>query len=420
MRWSLAKVIRSGLPFASQALISISNLVIGLVLARTVSPREYGLYVLGFSIAMIVVGVQESLVSTPVTVRLATATPVRKVRLLAQTRHALTSVSLLLFGAAAVWDLALWATSTGESIRFFGTCSVVAALGWGAWDFRRTESFALGSTRRLARIDMTYVVLVLGGFGLLLLAGQISARAVLLDVGVAGILAAAVSGGRQPFQAARLPRLKRMMGCWWQTGRWSFGASQITWIQSQGYIYLVSGMLSIAALAAVSAARMLFAPLATLFAAWAKSSLPQLARLFGERDRSGFWRAMGVGLVLFLAINCLWGISLFAARGFVAETVFLGKYPDIMELAGWWLFAMTMTHLRSVAAIGLRSTGGFTQLTRIAFVGAGLTCALAPPMIAWKAGVGAVAALGIVEMLAAVQCLFALVARTRHMGNSTQ
>lgn len=56
-------------PLVGQVGISLSNLLMGVLLIRYAAPPEYGLYVLGFSIAMFLVGIQDGLISVPVMVR---------------------------------------------------------------------------------------------------------------------------------------------------------------------------------------------------------------------------------------------------------------------------------------------------------------------------------------------------------------
>lgn len=60
---------RKGLvTLADQAVASATNFLTGIIIGRTLAKEEFGLYMLGFSIVLLIVNVQTSLISTPYTI----------------------------------------------------------------------------------------------------------------------------------------------------------------------------------------------------------------------------------------------------------------------------------------------------------------------------------------------------------------
>jgi O-antigen/teichoic acid export membrane protein len=190
-------------------------------------------------------------------------------------------------------------------------------------------------------------------------------------------------------------------------GRWSFAAAQASWVQSQAYIYITTAMLNLEALAALAAARMLVAPLATALAAWAKAALPRLAESAAHTRLAAAWRSSAA----FLGLVALWETALLLAGDLVAERLFLGKYPQIAELTLLWAIVMAANGFRTIMMTALRAGGHFTALTRASTAGAIATVMLCPLGVLVLAGKGALLALAAVEF--AIGLLFVMLLRRR-------
>jgi O-antigen/teichoic acid export membrane protein len=71
-------ITRAGIAAADQTLLSAVNFVVQIILIKTTSKDEYGLYSLGFSIIMYLMSFQNAIVNTPITVTLAERTSEEK------------------------------------------------------------------------------------------------------------------------------------------------------------------------------------------------------------------------------------------------------------------------------------------------------------------------------------------------------
>ncbi len=404
-------------PLVGQVGISLSNLLMGVLLIRYAAPPEYGLYVLGFSIAMFLVGIQDGLISVPVMVRAGAFGGGARERFLRWNRRALyLCVSLIAF-VLIVAGLPTVAAIGWEVSPGFLVSVVAAAAAWIAWDFQRGEALALRRAGGLLRVDLTYLTVVAVGASALAAASRLSATAMLSTVACAAAGAAAsglvLARGRV---LGRLLTARRALRLWWQRGRYSLLTGLVSWVQSQGYIYLCAGLLGLESLARVAAARLLFAPLATLLTAWSKATATGAAEQWREGRQPALLRTLLRSTAGFAALVALWCTVILAVQGFVLDDVFKGKYLDMTALVLAWGFAFLANAGRTVWQLGLRASGSFGQLARLAAMGAVVSLGVTFFGIHLLGEVGAIAGFAAAEAL--VGLLAALYCRSRSLRAS--
>ena len=139
--------------------ISLSNLLIGVLLARALTPFDYGSYVLGMSIVLLAVGIQDSLVCIPAIVRMGRFPESTKRCHFSRIKRFAHSVGL---GAACigavVGSIALVATGRTSDINMALAVSA-AGFGWVTWDFARAEGYATSNIRQVASADTAYLAI---------------------------------------------------------------------------------------------------------------------------------------------------------------------------------------------------------------------------------------------------------------------
>jgi O-antigen/teichoic acid export membrane protein len=189
---------------------------------------------------------------------------------------------------------------------------------------------------------------------------------------------------------------------WLARGKWSLAAGQITWLQSQSYIYLIVAFLGLHALATVAAARLLFAPLTTGVAAWTKIMLPRLSA--GTTGRS-MVRQLSVWSLLLIAVLGVWSAALVLGSGWIDERVFEGKYHDVQGVLICWAVVMCATFLRSVWQTGLRACNRFDSVFRISSVGAILSLVVISLGAQHFRVYGALLGLGLAELATSLLCM---------------
>lgn len=401
------------IPLCGQAGSSLSSLAIGLLLIRGTTPAEYGLYVVGFSLALYLSSIQDGLVSAPVIVRASALALGPRTRYLRWNARAAIAWWLGIAAAGSVLGEALGLRWPRLGPLGFGLATAFASLGWIAWDLQRAQAFALDRLGRLLLVDLTYIVAIAMGCAIMWAAGLLTACAALVCIGMAGTCSWIIAAPVARSVETKVVRLRRSLAYWWGRGRWSLASSQITWLQSQGYIYLVSALLGLEALAKVSAVRLLFAPLATLLAAWTKSVLPRLSQRAAAGQGPEVRSLLEQSCLVLLGILVLWASAIAALSGSVAEALFAGKYADLRVLSMCWGLAFAASFLRGIWQTGLRAFGGFAVMSRIAglalIVSASATCLGA---LAFRE-TGAVLGLALAELIAGVLLARTVIAHCR-------
>jgi O-antigen/teichoic acid export membrane protein len=198
----------------------------------------------------------------------------------------------------------------------------------------------------------------------------------------------------------------RALWLWWKRGRLSLFVSLISWVQSQGYIYICSALLGIEVLARVAAARLLFAPLATVLAAWAKGATTRNAELYRQREFAALTRHLVRATIGFALLTLGWcGLILFL-QGLLLDVVFKGKYNGMTALIIAWGLTSVVNAWGTIWRLSLRVAANYLSLTRVAMVGAGTSVLIALAAMQWYGEIGAVIG------LAAGEAVMALIAVT--------
>lgn len=176
--------IRSGWSaLLNQGVVSLNNFLTGVIIGRLCSKDEFGLYMLGFSIVLVILDLQVSLVSTPYMVY----SPHFK-----GSRHKLYAGSCLLhqFGLSIIvmLGLAVWGAALSFGIGPPGLVKVVWALATVVSlimlrEFVRRVSFADLRMESALLFDTCIAVIQIGGLMLIYLLGILSANSAFWVIG---------------------------------------------------------------------------------------------------------------------------------------------------------------------------------------------------------------------------------------------
>ncbi len=217
------------LAVGDQVVVSATNFLTGVIIGRACAKEEFGLYLLGMSIVLVLVDVQTSLISSPYMVY--------SPRLSGRQRARYTGSALVHFsgvaGLAAAL-LGLGAVLVLPQVGITGLGRVVGAVAAAVAlillrEFVRRLFFAHLDFVSALLMDMTVALVQLGLLGVLAVRGAISAPAAFLAIGIASLGAAgsALFIRRASFEI-RWQRIGKDFCTNWSLGRWIF-ASGILW-----------------------------------------------------------------------------------------------------------------------------------------------------------------------------------------------
>jgi O-antigen/teichoic acid export membrane protein len=284
---------------ADQAVSSLSNAALTLVIARTVAPAEFGAFALAFSIYSFCVAVSQALAGQVVMIRYS-AEPAA-VRLRAATAAGGTALalgalaSLVLVGVSIVVDLPLRGVLLALAVLF------PTLLLQDTW---RTVFVSRGTPREAFINDAVWVALQVVAIGALIVVGVDSAAAYTLAWGGAAAGAAAYGvlqvGARPRIGMARrfVVDHRDVSGPSVAQAISILGANQIAFV-------LVAAFGTIEVVGALRGALTLLGPLNIVGFALGTFAVPEIVRL--DLDRRGLvFTALGISAVL-VVVDLMWG-----------------------------------------------------------------------------------------------------------------
>jgi O-antigen/teichoic acid export membrane protein len=298
-------VRRAGWSAVDQGLSSLSNVALGVLLARELTREAFGAYGLAFAAYALVLSATRGLVSSVLQIRFTAAEP-------SSQRGALRDSS----GASLVVALAVAAPAVLLSRLVGGPVGVallamaVTLPGLLVQDSLRLALLTVGRARAAAANDLVWVALELPVLAVLLWQDSVSLGRAVTVWGGAACVAALVG----VFQAGVVPSVRRGVG--WLTTHRDLGLpmfAEFLLIAAVGpaTLLLAGAVTDLREVAALRAAEVLLSPVNLLFGAAVLIVVPEAARVLSTRPdrlprvlRTGGWAfatvAISFGLVVVL------------------------------------------------------------------------------------------------------------------------
>lgn len=262
----------------TQALLSATNLAVGLNLLRHTTDLQYGYYVLMQSSILYLCVAQGSFIQPQLITRMRAADAAGRAALIGgllrdQRRTWLLAAALFVAVTGVLWLSGKLDTAT-VLVVFAASAAGVATL------YREFFRMVLLGHRRpvdVLGVDGVYATLVLGGA---LIATRTAAPAAVTGLSLAlaaltsGWLAARALWRFERWNILGAPGILRELV---PLGTWSTAGASVHWVLSQGYTYLVAAVLSVPAVAAIAATRLTIMPINLLSSGVGTVMLPTIA-----------------------------------------------------------------------------------------------------------------------------------------------
>ncbi|MGE4093546.1 MAG: lipopolysaccharide biosynthesis protein [Candidatus Binatia bacterium] len=374
-RLSSPLIARSAIAFLDQAILSATNFLVSIILIRHVPKEEYGYYSIAFAVALFLVSIQDALVSSPVSVLLASKKE--------EARHTYVSavywgqflflVPTVCLGLLITIGLLYMGIDTVKVLTVGSIC--IAALGVLPREFARAYYFAEETPLTVLKLDSCYVAVYLGSISVTHLSCGISVPVVFVFMGVSGFLTAAIFNGcrrwRCDWASIRATYKEN-----WNFGRWTLFGVFVTHIQSYCNLYLLGALLSGAAAGSVSASRLPLMPLALIQAGWNKIALPRGASLRESRQLHRFFKEqmlvsviVGIGIVLYVSV-------LLMSADFLKQFLFTKEYESALNFIIFWGMINIASYAALNASCGLQVIREFSIIAKVNFVTMTITLSL--------------------------------------------
>jgi O-antigen/teichoic acid export membrane protein len=322
----------------AQALLSAANLLVSLILIRETADAQYGYYILVFGAIMLLVSLQNAFFGPPVAIRLVKLD--RSGRrdlvggLLREQRRMLRrgGVPLLLIAVAYLWATGTLDWQTGPLLAA-AFLAISAALNR---EFFRMTLLAYRRTEDVLKADVVYAAMLVAGAVLAVLTPAPATCASLT------LCASALVGGWLLRRRLRLleglntdgaPHILREVAA---TGAWSAAGAGSHWAFSQGYSYLVAGVLGVASVASIAATRQLMMPVNLLSTGISSIMLPTISGLLNKHPASTVFRRLLLMSAGLAAAALLYLVTLWLLRDWVFSQLLRKNFAERDMLLLLW------------------------------------------------------------------------------------
>jgi O-antigen/teichoic acid export membrane protein len=364
---------RAGWGLADQGLSSLSNLAVGVVVARSSTVADFGVYALAFGGYTIALNVSRAISTEPLAVRHSGArTPEWERAVRASTATALfTGVLASLLGLAIAAVPAV--PSRGVLLAF--ALTMPGLLLQDAW---RWAFFVVGEGQKAFVNDLIWLLAMLAIFGGLYATGTTSAFTLTFAWGLGAVIAAIA--GR--FQAGVAPR--RQLIREWVKRNWDVSPKYVGEMLAvsgtiQLYMLGITAAAGLVATAGIRGAQVLLGPVNVLNQGIRMISVPEASRAL----RHSYRRLWLVGLAISLGVGAgalAWG-AIFLLLPPVVGRELLG--PGVWNQAHSVLVPVIL-----LQALGASNAGAFAILRALTAATRGLRVRLISSVVLIISGVG--------------------------------
>jgi O-antigen/teichoic acid export membrane protein len=275
-----------------QGVISLSNFLATIILARYVSPTELGVYGVGFILLRLVRAIQEGIIVQPMNVFGASMDAATYKRYGSSTSVIQVMLALFMATAAAVggWILIKFGNDTAGPTLFSLWFPI---LSWQLYEYLRRSLYTRGAIPRALANTILSNGIRLGIMIWFVNLGNLT--------GVTGLEAIAWGSFVTIFSGLYFTRsywtrnILNIKLTWirnWNFGRWILGGSVANWVAVEFYPILAAGLISFAAAGAYRALQNLVAPIHLLLRAIDTFLTPRASRIYDQNGRQGLSRTL--------------------------------------------------------------------------------------------------------------------------------
>ncbi|HEV2397360.1 MAG TPA: hypothetical protein VGS27_10505 [Candidatus Sulfotelmatobacter sp.] len=354
-RWTA----KGGLAILDQGLISGSNFLIGILLARWLVPAEYGAFSLAFSVFLLLSYVYQSLLSEPQGVF--SGSTYRQclrgyLKALLGIQALVTAFGIVLLGGSAAVVYAM-----GKADGLPGALAGVAIASpciLFFWLLRRAYYMNLAPARA-AIGAFIYCVLVTGGLFVAYKKALVSpfTAYLLMAIGALGtgfFLLSQVNKALPP-DTTQGPTASQAWHKHWEYGRWALAVSVVTWIPYYMYYPLVSYFGGMAQAGQLRALMNLSLPMEQSYTALSILFLPYAARVCREKGiQSSGPLVRRITMLFIFGALAYWAV-LIPFKGVVFHVLYGGKYMEVTPLIPYVALGTTLWSAAFGPAILLRA-----------------------------------------------------------------
>ena len=361
---------------ADQAVVSGSNFITGILLARFLGPESFGMFVLLQSIVLYFNSFQSALIFQP----MMSAAPQMAEQQRANYLHGVFALQLMLCGVLSL--LIVIITSIIYTFDFhihlgidtnIIAATIAALLAFQLQDWQRRYYFVQEKPSSSFLIDTISYGSQVALLGIFYLNNTLNVANAFWIIAGASFTAFAVGFARDSLQPIFL-HAQTVLKQGWRTGRDYLVAWQLQWLGTQGVLMFSAGAIGAEPVGGIRAAQNIVGPINILFLAMENVVPVMAAKRFSQRGINGLLAYLG-RITMFgsaLLIPVLLVLALFSVP--VIEFLYGGSYVSYASLVIWqvaniflqFYLRQVFFFLRTVTATGvIIRSGAIMSITSI-------------------------------------------------------
>jgi len=328
VRW----VTTSGLALMDQGFISGSNFMIGIVLARWLTPDAYGSYALAFSVLLLLLPVYQSLLLEPMTVFGASSyrRSLRAYfkRLLAM--HVTVAAAIVaVLGAFAV--IVRYRAPSGPLPGALVGVTIAAPCILLFWLVRRVFYLGLSLVPAASAAGLYFTILISGMYAAYRF-HRLSPLSAFLVMGLGALITSLlllVCLKRQLASGETVSGSRELWRRHWEYGRWALASCIAGWVPTYIYYPLLSSSSGMASVGELRALTNLALPLFQTYTALSMVFLPHIARIRADKGSEQAMAFTRNVTMIFVSGAILYWALVLPFRTVVFHLLYSGKYSEV-------------------------------------------------------------------------------------------
>ena len=293
---------------ADQGFFAVGSVLLNVLLARWLAPRDYGAFAVGYALFLLLATFHTAFVTEPLLVFGAgkySAQLRQYLQTLLRLHWYLTGAgSLLLVVAASILHFC-GVGPLAQALFGLGLAAPFSLLMW----FARRSAYLLLKPRLAAFLSAAYAFQIVAGLFTLATLHLLSIFTAMVTLGVTGAITGfwllhLLRGAAQGAEARSQPIL--VIADHWRYGRWACATSMLMWVPLNFFFVVLSIAVSFQASATLKALSNLALPLLQVNAALGALLLP--AMVIRTHDRCQFGKLLRLSLALFASGAFLYSI----------------------------------------------------------------------------------------------------------------
>jgi O-antigen/teichoic acid export membrane protein len=358
---------------ADQGLFSGANFLSAIILAKAVSPEEYGAYSIGFAIYLIFTSFYTSLVLEPISVlgwNLSSGLGTLKYLYRLGVFHLVLTVPLTI----GLYVSSLFGGKLGPVLKMTALTFPFALLIWAI----RRLAYVYSKPMAACICSAVYCVCLLGSMEALKMRGQLSAAALFACMAFAAIVASvpglAVTlghkSGTSEDTGAPVPSLFRQH---WNFGKWLVISSFMGTLATQAQYFLSAAFLDLKSAGVLRAMMNFTLPPMQVVQAVSILALPTMSRKYDSGNYKDFLRAGHIVALGLTAGTLVFELFVFVFRNNLSTIAYGNKYPGYSSLIP--IFGI-LAVMQGLGAYSLVIRAMRRSAATMLVAGAGLLCVL--------------------------------------------